>query len=147
MNESQPEFPRGLTDKQLCEVVGEYSAVIARDGADTNAVLRLAPLMALGQQELHARSQRKAIRLLAALVVIALLLSVAALALAGYSQWASSRRERTTIQKLESLKSSGHVHAGKEQALLAESNKRLAEILAALQRLGKEPTPDNQPSK
>ena len=48
-------YPRGCSDAQILETVQAVSAELLRQGAQVNAVLRLSPLITIGQLELQAR--------------------------------------------------------------------------------------------
>jgi hypothetical protein len=53
------DYPHGRTDAEILETLTALAREINRSGADINIVLRLRPLITVGQNELQARFARR----------------------------------------------------------------------------------------
>jgi len=54
-----PTYPTGCSDDELVRLVSELSLEILRTGAKINDVMRIQPLVAIGQTELQLRMSRR----------------------------------------------------------------------------------------
>ena len=81
-------YPHGYTDKEISSKLREYANEIAGSGGNVNNVLRLAPLIVIGQTELQSRQTSRVTRISVGLGILSIVIALLAL-------WVSIVNSRT----------------------------------------------------
>ncbi len=79
MENVYPNYPRGLPDKKLIEVIDEYANEINQSGVNINKVLQLSPYISLGLNELQSRQSKRVTRISLGISILSLVIACFAL--------------------------------------------------------------------
>lgn len=98
-----PNYPRGLSDKNLVEAIDEYANEINASRVDINKVLQFSPYISLGLNELQSRQSKRVTRISLGISIVSL--AIAALALyvsleSGRTSDISGARQVTILEEL-----------------------------------------------
>jgi len=98
-----PKYPRGLSDKQLVDVIDEYANEINASRVDINKVLQFSPYISLGLNELQSRQSKRITRISFGISIVSLAIAVLALYVSLESSHSTNIFGARQVEILEEL--------------------------------------------